>query len=280
VLVVPRWCSPWLRGLALPLAVLVGWPAVAFASSPPVRLEVEARVGLPPEEQPSFEDAVAEAARKGAAQAEVATRADADLRLVIDVAWKDERRIDYGGRIEVRAASEPAVPPLAVRSFACEMCGATDLMVRIEQEVALALRGVTWPAPAPASEQAAAAMGPTDAQADDDRRTKREAPSLRRMGWAGVGIASTGLVAVTVGAVLWTRDDRLVLRLDDPDGPVWTRSLRPPGIGLVAGGAAAVVIGGALMAVDLVRGRERSDRVALRPAIERSFTGLRVEGRF
>lgn len=273
-----RWCSIWPCGLGLALAVLLGRPAVAFAAAPPVRIEVAARTSLPPEDQPTFEEAIAEAARQGAAEAEVTTRVDAEARLVIDVAWKDERRIDYVGRIEVHPPGEPALAPLAVRSFGCELCGASDFMVRLQQEVALALRGVTWPDPAPAPEQGAATGALTTADASEDQRRARRDTSLRPLGWAGVGTASTGLVAVTVGAVLWARDDRLVLRPEDTEGPVWKRSSRPPGIGLVAGGAAAAVIGGALVIVDLVRDRRRA--MVMHPAVGRGFAGLHVEGRF
>jgi hypothetical protein len=243
-------------------------------AAPPVRLEATARVGLPAEEQPSFDAAVAEAARRGAAEAGVAEQADASATLVIDVAWKDERRIDYVGRIEVRGSADGAIEPLAIRSFGCEMCGASDLMARLQREVALALGSVTWPAPEPVTEpEAAASSAPADDAPEPGQRVR-----LHPLGWAGVGTASTGVVAITVGAVLWSRGDRLVLRPEDPEGPVWKRSFRPPGIGLVVGGAAAVVVGGALLAVDLVRGRRRS--VAMQPVLGRGLTGLAVEGRF
>lgn len=267
-----RCCSPRLRRLALAWALIAAWPFEASAAAPPVRLEAVARVDLPAEDRPAFEIAVLEAARQGAIEAGVTAQADASARVVIAIGWKDERRLDYTGRIEVYDPGTPS--PLAARSFACELCGASDLMTRVQGEVAAALGAVTWPEPTP--EPAPAATTSPTATGSDRPEAPRRAP-LRPMGWAGVGTASAGVVAAVVGAVLWTRDDRLVLRPDDAEGPVWVRSVRPAGIGLVAGGAAAVLVGGTLLAIDLTRDRRRD--VAVQPIVAPGLVGLGVGGR-
>lgn len=266
-----RCCSPRLRRLALAWALIAAWPFEASAATPPVRLEAVARVDLPAEDRPAFEIAVLEAARQGAREAGVTAQADASARVVIAIGWKDARRLDYTGRIEVYDPGSPS--PLATRSFACELCGASDLMTRVQHEVAAAIGAVTWPEPTP--EPAPATTSPAAAGTDRPEGPRRA--TLHPMGWAGVGTASAGVVAAVVGAVLWTRDDRLVLRPDDAEGPVWVRSVRPAGIGLVTGGAVAVLVGGTLLAIDLTRGRRRD--VAMQPIVAPGLVGLGVGGR-
>ena len=219
-----------------------------------------------------------------AARADFDLDAIADLRMAVDEACATLVDIAapsatlrctflvHHERIEVHAEVENA-EPLAVRSFGCEMCGAGELLARVQSEVALVLATVTWPEPV--TEPAAATTPNAQPEAASPVRGRVR---LRPLGMAGTGVVSTGAVAVIVGAVLWSRDDRLELRPDDLEGPVWKRSWRPPGIGLVAGGIGALAVGGALITVDLVRGRRRA--VTVRPVIERGLAALVVGGRF
>jgi len=275
--VVPRWLRPRLVELGLAWVFFVAWSGVAVAAPPEVRLEATAELGTPPEDRAPFEEALVDAVRRGVGAAGVVEQAEAPARLVVELAWEDERRIDYVGTIEVRRVDAPEAEPLVIRGFGCEMCGAGDLFGRVESEVALALAAVDWAAAAPVPPKpGVAAVG--HALPADDADPVRRRPRLHRLSAAGLGVAGLGVVSGVVGAVLWAREDRIELRPEDPEGPVWKRSYRPPGIALVATGVGAVLAGATLVAVDLARARRRD--VAVGPMLAPGFAGLRVKGCF
>lgn len=255
--------------MAILFAVIT--PSVVHGAEPAARIDGHQELGLAEGQTATFEALLLEAITKGAAEAGVEVRDDASAVLRVSISWADDRQIDYEGQILVVDGEQE----LAIRGFGCRMCGTEQLFDRVRSEVVLALGRVTWPEPEPEAD-APDTMSPADdtsAAADDASWPRR-----RPMFIAGVAAAGVGLGAIVTGAVLATRDDQLELRPEDPMGPIYAKTLRPPGIGLLIGGAGAVAIGTALVVVDLVRHRRRA--VALSPAAGPGFVGLTMQGRF
>lgn len=108
---------------------------------------------------------------------------------------------------------------------------------------------------------------PFSGQAVPDDHPKR----LTRLGSVGIGVA-------VLGAGLLSAGIPLVLRDDEFRGGAWqvpeTRSTHGYGIGMAVGGGVALVAGVSLLAVDLVRQRQR--RVAVVPTWGPRHAGLVV----
>lgn len=259
----------WTGWLAVLFALVT--PASVHGAEPAARIEGHHALGLSEGQTATFDALLLEAISKGADEAGVEAREDASAVLRVSISWADDRQIDYEGQILVVDGEQE----LAIRGFGCRMCGTEQLFDRVRSEVVLALGRVTWPEPEPEADAAAAISPADDTNAASDDASPR---GRRPMFIAGVAVAGVGLGAMVTGAVLATRDDRIELRPEDPMGPVYAKTLRPPGIGLLIAGAGAMAIGTTLVVVDLVRHRRRA--VALSPAVGPGLAGLSVQGRF
>ncbi len=277
------------RGLALSCALLAVFaaPSLARASpqaKPQVRIEAKANLGAT-DHQALLDEELAKAVRAGMQAANVgeATNVEEDEqppRLVVEVTWEDARHIDYIGTIEVRAGDDPNGKPLATEKFECEMCGTEDLWALAQTKVAATLGMVeTWPPP---KEKPAPVVDEPPPPLPDEAPTKPKR-QLHGLGYAGIGVASLGVVATVAGAVLWTRQDTVDVRPEDPEALVWKRSYRPPGIALVGSGLGAVVVGGTFILVDLLRKEDSGSttaRVRVQPMLGRGVAGLHLGGSF
>lgn len=134
------------------------------------------------------------------------------------------------------------------------------------------------------------AVGPaaeTGGGGQEERLGKRR--GLAPMAGVGIGVAVAGAIGIVTGAVFFGRGEKTEAGpgADDVD----RTNYRPPGIGLMAGGGAFVVVGAVLMAVGQVRHNKRARaentssiydarRITWQPRVTRDGAGFGISGRF
>lgn len=180
-------------------------------------------------------------------------RGEQDPRLVVRIAPIGETP-GYTCTVSILDGSGALVGTEATTK--CEMCTERELVDHVEKAIDAAVPSLPAQAPDPATTQSptttTTAITPT--QQDDTRR------GLSPIGKAGIGVAVVGLAGAVAGAVLLTRPPKDV----DMELETERTSFRTPGIGVLAGGAAVLVVGIALIAVDRARAKKRGTSTASR----------------
>ena len=191
---------------------------------------------------------------------------DAETLITVTVGLDAEDPGIYRTRVD---GSAPGSEPFASVTEPCQRCGSAQLVAQLERQLDTALLHTDATRSAPA-----AAPSPEPAPAPSPRApTVTSDPRVGPMGIAGIALLGTGFAATATGAGLWARGS-----LPHPDRPDWVLRTRPPGIAMVAGGAAAMITGGALIAVDLRR--RRIPQHALAPLVAPGVAGMTLTGRF
>ena len=191
---------------------------------------------------------------------------------------------DPGFRLEVWVEEDGTIT-VPKRTIDCALCTETEIVAKAETEIAALVREL--PArddaaaePTPAAEPEPAAGDPTQ-DTTTSEPTDPSDPSgpsgdgarrpLGAKGKAGIGLLATGAVVAGVGIALavpgWEPLD---------DDPTRERSTRPIGIGLIAGGSAALIGGAVLLALD--RRPMKGQRASVQPVVGWRSVGL--VGRF
>lgn len=175
---------------------------------------------------------------------------------------------------------EPANEPVACG------CNSEELLTEIDARISAAAEALRTPAPGPgapaqpSSEPAqelteglgpSSPMEPGSGGAGPDVSRRRP---MRPLGYSGIGVGILGTATLAAGVVLLLRPDEV----RGPQGDAWRETVRPPGIAMTIGGGVALATGVVLIAVDVVRGRERS--ISLGPTFERRGMGLAITRRF
>jgi len=268
---------PTMRKIATLLTwalVAVLWSSPVLAAAPAaVRVDANADLGLAAAAHVEFNEAVAEAARAGAADAGVEHDNHASVVATVEVTWADADQTSYSGGIQIRDGGVE----LAAETFDCARCGTVTLLDSVRGEVTLALEHVVWPEePLETPQQSTTA----ESTADESRpvATRSQQRQLGQLGWTGVGVAGTGMVSVAVGATLWAHGDQSETTENGARLQVVVTPYRRIGIALVAVGAGVAVLGGALFSVDFAR--RRRARLAASPLLGPNLSGIAVSGRF
>jgi hypothetical protein len=194
-------------------------------------------------------------------------------------------------RVQARGGDEPgyaitiALTDAAGRSLAdarvvdCALCTETELVARVEAELAEAI--VQLRRTDPAARETDEAARETDETGEVAHAELAPAPTIApdprrpRSGLfvAGVSVLAIGGAAAATGIGLAIPPARI-----DPDHPLDKITTRPIGYGLIAGGAALVISGAIMAAVASKRGRVRT--VAAGPWLGERAAGVAWGARF
>jgi len=236
-----------------------------------------APLGLSVDDTSAFNDALQVAAYDGALDAGLEGSNNAATVLSVEITWSDDKHIDYSGTIRVLDETSP----LASRDFTCSLCGVGAVLDRVRHEASLILSDIEWPSPSsPTSNQAE----PLTVPKEPAPATSSAAPAaLSSLGWSGIAVGALGLGATITGATLWARGDARRASSNPENASlvnVTTVPFRSVGIGMVIGGAAALMTGGTLLAIGIARNRRDRKRVAYSPWVVPGLAGITATGRF
>lgn len=171
----------------------------------------------------------------------------------------------------------------------CDRCNDNDFVASIEARLdeAIALLDDVEDKSDPGTKGAVGPAAETDGAGQDERLGKRR--GLAPMAGVGIGVAVAGAIGIVTGAVFFGRGEKTEAGpgADDVD----RTNYRPPGIGLMAGGGAFVVVGAVLIAVGQVRHNKRARsekatsifnarRITWQPRVTRDGAGFGISGRF
>lgn len=211
---------------------------------------------------------------------------EADPRIVVVVRPLAQDAGVFDNRVDVTI--EQGGEPWAEASwgFDCPRCSDGHLLNKVGvtlhsavtrlEETRAAKPASSGPAEATASEPAEAEP---EAAGDDTKAKAKLGPLV----WAGGATAVVGVVGLAVGIPLALREDRIIGDLNSPKRQGY--QTRTPGWTVTAIGGAALVTGGALLAVGLVRWsrekkQQRTATTAVAPWVSGEHMGLSLQGRF
>jgi hypothetical protein len=140
-------------------------------------------------------------------------------------------------------------------SVECERCGLSDLLDAVERDVGKLRPELAAPVEVPRAEPPPPVVSSAPAGRDD--RSKRRRPPLSSLGKAGIGVTASGVAGLVAGAVLFATPTTERVQSDNPLFLEVT-SYRKPAIAALSIGAAVLVAGVVMLAVDRARAR-RSD---------------------
>ena len=212
-----------------------------------------------------------------------ASAADPKIVVVVRPLSKDGGVFD--NRVDVSIEQGGQTWSDASWGFDCPRCSDGHLL----NKVGVTLHSAVTRLEEEAKATAPASDGPVDepteprSEAEVSGEDEEHKAKLGPLVWAGGGTALVGVVGLAVGLPLALREDRIVGDLNSPRRQGY--QTRTPGWTVTAIGGAALVTGGALLAVGLVRwSRERkqprTSATALTPWVSGEHMGLSVQGRF
>lgn len=144
------------------------------------------------------------------------------------------------------------------RRVECTLCTESEIVARVEDTLATALAELPEPASEPASlPPPELAEAPSEGSGSASASGPRDRTGLGTKGKAGVGLLVAGVVGMGAGVGLVVPSPRV--RRSDPRTVTDTR---PPGIAVLASGAAVAVVGAVLLGLDR---RQRRSTVAVLP---------------
>ncbi len=192
--------------------------------------------------------------------------------------------LGYTVRIDV--LEDGAKAPILTRGpSVCETCTRTEVVQLVQRELAWVAGWLsmhpkgTGPATGePVDEDSAGGEDEeTTLQIEPSSPETPRRPTLRTLGWAGVGVGAVGLGTLVGGLVVGLRDYSARGTPGDYEVPGLERPQRA-GWAMVGIGGAAMV-GGTLMVVfDVIKGRRSA--VSAGPMLERHAAGVWVQRRF
>lgn len=139
------------------------------------------------------------------------------------------------------------------RRVECTLCTESEIVARVEATITEVLGQLEVPRDeAVAAEPKPPAPEPSEPETEPDRPRAR----LSGLGRAGIGLLSVGVVGVGVGAVLVALPPTV-----DENDPLYETTTRPPGFAVLGVGAAVLVSGVVMLAVDRKRTRARTTAI-------------------
>lgn len=159
------------------------------------------------------------------------------------------------------------------RTFACELCSDTELVTKVGKEVTRLSGRILSVAP-----QTPAATGNGEPKADepkaDEPPSAEGSSAIGALGGVGIGVAVLGVAGVAAGVPLSRKSDAVRGAEGDAD----VRRLRPSGLALVGVGGGLMVVGAALIVLDVVR--RKKTRTAFLPTVTPNGVAFTLRGRF
>jgi hypothetical protein len=257
--------SVWLcASLCLAALPLPQRAAAAPAATAAAGVEVDLS-GLEPLDPEVRRDLAAAIAREAAAVAEQHGLPAAKLHIAIG--WRDAATFDY--LVKLRFDAHDGLDTHEQRSQTGPDAAQKDL----GQLAAAALERMLAEWESERDRARATTPTPTPTSTATDAAAPRGRTRLAAMGWSGIAMVVVG------GATLGVGVGMTVLDTADASDPLQLASLRPAGVGVLAGGAALVIVGAVLAGVDAKRQR-RGRAHALAPMGGRGLAGLVWHGRF
>lgn len=165
-------------------------------------------------------------------------------------------------------------------------CNSEELLAEVDARVSAAAQALRMPttghgaltraSPSPAREltEDTKPVPPREPAMTDVEPVAPRRRAMGPLGYSGIGVGILGAATLGGGIALLLRPDEVRGATGDATG--WTT--KPAGLAMAVGGSAALTTGVVLLAVDLVRGRERSTSFA--PTLGRHEVGLAVTRRF
>lgn len=165
-------------------------------------------------------------------------------------------------------------------ALGCDLCTEGELVEKASGIIASLIAKIPrdepadTPDPAPAGTADEPAQGPTETPPVDPGAGD-DAKRPTALGWAGIGVGVAGLVMTGVGIPLAVTEEQF----DDGGDVVREPVSNEVGYALIGVGAAAVVAGVVMLAVDLTR-HPKTRKAALVPVLGPAFAGVSLTGRF
>ncbi|MCX4239630.1 hypothetical protein [Paraliomyxa miuraensis] len=210
---------------------------------------------------------------------------EADPRIVVVVRPLAQGAGVFDNRVDVTIEHGGEPWPDASWGFDCPRCSDGHLLNKVGVTLHSAVTRLEEEARAaePTSSEPAAASEPAEPEPEAAGDDTKENPKLGPLVWAGGATAVAGVVGLAVGVPLALREDTIIGDLNSPTRQGY--QTRTPGWTVTAIGGAALVAGGALLAVGLIRwSREkkqlRTATTALTPWVSGERMGLSLQGRF
>ncbi|MEX1367184.1 MAG: hypothetical protein AB1Z98_28915 [Nannocystaceae bacterium] len=216
-----------------------------------------------------LEDRVLRERGVGPAEAGTTTQIVVEIRPLEDATGILDNRVDISLEHEGETIADPSW------SFDCPQCTDGYLL----NKVAVTLHSVVTRLEAETAD-ASPTPGPRDGGgADPGPNDVAPSPKPGPLVWAGTGVGVGGLVIAGVGLGIALRDDRIEGWLANQR--VERVETRTPGWTMVGVGAAALVTGGALLAVGLRRHRRaKAAAVVATPWVSPTSAGVGLAARF
>jgi hypothetical protein len=194
---------------------------------------------------------------------------NADVTIRVSVARYGDGDVHYRATIVMidhrREGNDSVV---AQREIECEGCRDSDLAARVGEETARLSGRILY---APSEPDASASSSNTEPTAQPRSKTTPPVRAIGPLGFSGIAALTLGVGATVAGGVLVVKpaDARPV------SNGAEVREYRPAGIALVSVGSAVVLAGVAMIAVDVIRRRDKR-RMTLLPTIGPSGLALHV----
>ncbi|MCA9652324.1 MAG: hypothetical protein KC501_20590 [Myxococcales bacterium] len=209
-----------------------------------------------------------------------------DPRIVVVVRPLSEGASVFDNRVEVTIEQRGQLWSDASWGFDCARCSDGHLLSKVGVMLHSAITRLEE-----GSRDPVVVEPPEDKGSEDSPEPKVEPPiddvpkpKPGPLVWAGAATALVGVAGIAVGVPLALREDRIIGDLDSPKRQ--GLQTRTPGWALTGIGAAALVTGGALLTVGLVRWHRaknqgtRTGAATLTPWVTTERVGLGVHGRF
>ena len=197
---------------------------------------------------------------------------DASHRVQIKVAWD----ADDNHAITVQVTEQGSAPKTVEGSpFTCEACNENQLVSKLAEAAAQAapLIGDGGEAePTPAGD--GGDTGETGDAGETGDRDRDRGKAMGAMGGVGIGVLAVGVGGLGAGIALALREDKV--RGDV--GEIEQSNTKPLGFGLIGGGAALMVTGAVLIAIDVVR--HKKQRTSLLPVMSPRMAGVVLTRKF
>ena len=153
----------------------------------------------------------------------------------------------------------------------CQLCTESEIVARIEDALALIASDLPDVPEQDETEDAVTTTPPPD----DSTDTPTGRAPLGGMGKAGIGLLATGTAAVGAGVVLVVLPPKV-----DRDDPLFETTTRPPGWGVLAGGAATAIVGAVLLGLDRKKQRNKARTAMVGPWFDKNGAGVNAIVRF
>lgn len=191
---------------------------------------------------------------------------DADTTIRISVARYGEGDVHYRATIVMIDRREGDGSVVAPREIECQACRDSDLAARVGEEVARLSGRILYAPSEPDS-----ARNPRESALQPEPEKSTSVRAIGPLGFSGIAVLSVGVGATIAGGLLAVKP----AEWRPVSNGAEMRNYRPTGIALASVGSAVVLAGAAIIAVDVIRRRDKR-KLTLLPTIGPSGLALHV----